>query len=815
LGGGCRLWFPDVGGWFAFYDANGVPQDAISWSDTLNFCTICNPCVPTSVGCPTAPLLASYDDIPAANKTFITDTFMQDFLGYSWGRIPDGGAWSVSPLIPTMGTCNASCIPPPVITCNGAATVIVTGGLAPYKYLWNDTKATDSVTAKGLCEGQYCVTVTDANGNTSSGCVNITNYIPPVTFSNIPPVCGSSAPINLTSYVFPPGGTFSGTGVTGSFFNPSVAGLGAHVITYIYSDVNSCSDTITNFINVFSSPAASLTYSAPSCNGYNNGTATVTPTYGDPPFSFLWSTGGNNSSITNLTAGNYTVKITDSTGCDTTYSLTISQPAVLTVSVVINSNVTCSNDGSATVSATGGIAPYTYLWGTTPIQSNSTINNLAAGTYSVTVTDNSGCTETSSATITQPVPLSLSITNADSILCFGQKNGSITVNASGGVSPYTYNWSNGQTGDMVTNLGGGTYTVTATDFCSQTATNEVVITVVSALTIVASPPDTTICFGTHVQLTASGGIRYSWSPSTGLSPNIGTVVSASPPSTQTYTVIGTNGTCSGTTNATVNVVNISLANSNTDEICGRKNGTATVNASGAIGGYTYLWSNGDTLKTDTGMAHGTYTVTVNGEGCSKSQSINVGEIPGPEAAFLYSPQHLTVLDGPVDFWSTSTGSIVSWLWSFGDTSYSSGINAVHPYPDIGTYVVTLIVTDTNGCRDTTSDTVKVINIFTFYIPDAFTPNGDNLNEYFAPKGMNVDPDNYSEYIYDRWGNLIFQTNKWNVLMADEGEADGWNGMVNNKGSAKDVIGDVYIYKILAKENGGPVHEYIGSITLMR
>jgi gliding motility-associated-like protein len=172
------------------------------------------------------------------------------------------------------------------------------------------------------------------------------------------------------------------------------------------------------------------------------------------------------------------------------------------------------------------------------------------------------------------------------------------------------------------------------------------------------------------------------------------------------------------------------------------------------------------------------------------------------------------MDGSVNFWSSSTGNINAWQWNYGDTTYGYNPYTNHSYQNIGTYLVTLVVTDSNGCKDTTSDTVKVLDIFTFYVPNAFTPNGDGWNDYFAPKGKNIDPTKFNEYIYDRWGNLIFHTNKWNIIKDDEGQAEGWNGTLNNKGNVKNVIMDVYVYRILVTELGGSEHEYIGSITLI-
>lgn len=111
--------------------------------------------------------------------------------------------------------------------------------------------------------------------------------------------------------------------------------------------------------------------------------------------------------------------------------------------------------------------------------------------------------------------------------------------------------------------------------------------------------------------------------------------------------------------------------------------------------------------------------------------------------------------------------------------------------------------------DTVTGTVKVKDIFTFYIPNAFSPNDDQLNDVFTPQGTNVDTNNFEMFIFNRWGNLLFHTNKWYGS-----QAESWNGTLNNSGSIDDVIMDTYVYRIFLKEINGPEHEYIGKVTII-
>lgn len=137
-----------------------------------------------------------------------------------------------------------------------------------------------------------------------------------------------------------------------------------------------------------------------------------------------------------------------------------------------------------------------------------------------------------------------------------------------------------------------------------------------------------------------------------------------------------------------------------------------------------------------------------------------------------------------------------------------GNNVNHQFPDVGVYTVTLIVTDVNGCVDTI---VKIINIqdpFAIFIPSIFTPNNDGKNDVFTPKGVNVDPNNFHMYIFDRWGEIIYHTTTW-----ANNQTEGWNGTKNNSGSYKDAVLGVYVYKITCKDNDGNPYEYVGKVYL--
>ncbi|MBL4709105.1 MAG: T9SS type A sorting domain-containing protein, partial [Flavobacteriales bacterium] len=218
---------------------------------------------------------------------------------------------------------------------------------------------------------------------------------------------------------------------------------------------------------------------------------------------YLWSNGSATATNTNLSAGTYTVTLSDANGCSSTNSAILTEPTALSASISSSTNVGCNggSTGSATVGASGGTAPYTYLWsnaGTT-----TTNANLSAGTYTVTLSDANGCSSTSSAILTEPTALSASISSTTNVSCNGGGNGSATVATSGGTAPYSYLWSNGDTTATNTNLSAGTYTVTLSDANGCSSTSSAIITEPVALVTTV----TTVNFTLTADLT---GASYRW-----------------------------------------------------------------------------------------------------------------------------------------------------------------------------------------------------------------------------------------------------------------------------------------------------------------
>lgn len=417
---------------------------------------------------------------------------------------------------------------------NGSASVSVVGGSGTYTYAWSPSGGSAAITSSTLAPGTYNVTVT---GGGCTGTASVLVDALPTSVVNVTsinhPTCTGG---NNGSFVYTING---GTPVTSpAIFGPGLANVNV-------TDGNGCSIPVSvDFVL----PVITATVNTVGANcGVSNGSATISPSGGTAPYTYAWSpSGGTAASATNLSSGAYSVLITDASGCTLTQAVNV--PAIggptLTLSNIVNASCGLSN-GSATVNATGGTAPYTYAW--SPSGGNGqTATGLSAGNYTVTVTDNSGCVVSETATIGGSAAITISGTVTDENC--GQSDGEIVISTSGGTGPFSFAWSpTGETTQNLSNILGGSYSVTATDANGCTASSTFEVEVVGSLPITVNPSVTTIEQGDTVQLTASGGMTYSWTPTTNLSCTTCDTLFAAPTSTTTYEVTATDANgCSGT-----------------------------------------------------------------------------------------------------------------------------------------------------------------------------------------------------------------------------------------------------------------------------
>lgn len=474
-----------------------------------------------------------------------------------------------------------------------------------------------------------------------------------------------------------------------------------------------------------------------SCFGGNNGSATATA-QGVGPFDYSWVNSSNTvihtdigvmspSTASNLTAGTYTVTVTDNNdGCVTTQTVTITQPTQLQI-LMSSTPAGCNQtNGSATATAQGGVGPYDYTWTdnnnvvlqtANNVAGSNTLSNVAQGTYNVVVTDANGCLANVSVNVAGvPGNMTNQMASTDET-CNGFCDGSATVTVNGGTGPYTYAWSANaanQVTPTANNLCPGTYTVVFTDAnqCSDSTT----VTIIGppTVTAVASAVPSTICIGQSSTLNvvpgggSGSGYTFAWLPSGGnvQSPSV------SPVTTTIYSVTVTDGNGCPSPQATVQVtVYPALAatlQANPSPVCEGSTVTLSAFAAGGNGGpYTYTWlpagTGGNTATTTvTPTVTTTYSVIID-DGCTvptDTATVTVVVNPNPTPAFAGNPlQGCAPLC--VTFTTPNNPTWVTCSWLYGDGGFSSGnCNPLYCYNTPGTYDVSMTVTDANGCTGT-------------------------------------------------------------------------------------------------------------------
>ncbi len=601
----------------------------------------------------------------------------------------------------------------------GSATVLATGGTAPYTYLWNTVPAQITATATGLLAGNYSVVITDSNGCTKTESYTISQPATGLT-------AAISSQTNLTCF----GGNNGSATVTASggvgtlsyLWNTipaqtSATASGLSEGTYIVTvkDVNGCSKNVQVVITQPNAISITTTQKEVSCTGNSDGTATATPTGGTAPYLYSWNTNPVQSSATatGLSAGNYTVTVTDATNCTKTQSVIITEPTVLGASISVQTNVSCygGSNGSATVLATGGTAPYSYSWNTIPIQTLATASGLTSGIYSVIITDTNACSTTQAVTITQPsAALDAVISAQTNVVCFGSNTGSATVLPSGGTGPYSYLWDRNpaQTTSIASGLSAGIHNVVITD--GNGCTKSQSVTILSASGIISSATSTNVtCFGGNngsATATASGGsgaLSYSWDTIP-----VQLTASISGLSAGTYTVtIADASSCSKTEQVTISQPTaILVSETHTDINCfGDSNGSATVIASGGTPPYSYSWNTTpvQTLATATGLSAGTYNATVtDGNGCQKVQVVTISQPLASLSSLISGSNNVSCSGGNNgDATVSALGGTAPYSYSWNTVpiqtlATATGLTA-------GTYMV--LVTDTKGCSTSSSVTI--------------------------------------------------------------------------------------------------------------
>ena len=617
----------------------------------------------------------------------------------------------------------------------------------------------------------------------------------PVTSCNS---CNGTASVSIsnlctnTTYLWSPGGQTT----------TSVSGLcvGTYTVTAITGCNKILSDTISVTGNISPLILAS-TQVNPLCNGNTNGTATSNPSGGQSPYTYLWSNAQTNQTATGLGAGTYTITVTDALGCTSTQTITIAQPLVITATTTF-ANTSCgNNNGSATVNASGGTGTLTYSWAPSG-GSNSNATGLSSGTYTAYVTDANGCTQTATAVVGPSTNPSLALQSQVNVLCNGANTGTATMNVTGGNGPYTYAWSpTGGTNANANGLGATTYTCTVTDANGCTATQTVTITQPTVIVVNTSSTQTncTGSIGTATANSSGGNPGYTYLWNNGQTTSVATGLATG---TYTVTVTDANG-CTQTQTISVTSNNpVTLTTSSTQSSCTANDGTATANPANGTSPYVYSWSNGQTTSVATGLAAGSYTVTVtDANGCSQTQTVVVSQQAGPTATA--SATNSSISPGGNSQLNSTGGGTYSWAPASG-LSCTTCSNPVATPAQTTTYCV--YVTDVNGCTDVACVTIIVdipcvISTLEKLLPNAFSPNSDlNNDAYCVPANACIE--SFIIKIYDRWGEKVFESDDLSKC---------WNGIYRGR-----ILNtDVFAYYFDAKLSTGENFSQKGNISLVR
>ncbi len=591
----------------------------------------------------------------------------------------------------------------------------VTGGTAPYQYNWSSGSANVSPGATTT----YSLIITDNNGCTISGADTI--YVRPLlqvstqhdTICSGQPVILSAVAtggFGVVSYQWYDGSTLLGSG-------NSLAVSPASNISYLVVATDACSPpavTDTVIVTVIQPDSLSSIVSPVLCFGNSTGAASVLVNgqTNPPGYQYYWpQLSATGSTVLNLAAGNYLCMVTNGFGCDNFLATAITQPALLTIDPL--SDTLCAGASYTIIpQAGGGTTPYTYLW---PLGS-TVLTPVVNSTYTLTVTDNNACTQSTSIALFVHPPLALTVNTPDTI-CKDADALLIATTASG-YGNYSYQWSTAST-VLGTNdtlsvhpSASSVYQVIGYDACNSRDTALVQVSVFPDPIISLAADDTAGC--------------------------------------------------------SVLAVSFSCIFQGTPVSCSWNFGDSPVWQSISASGSVHYYTNA-----------GDYIVSVTCKdvhGCRSDTTLlkYIHVYPHPVAAFATDVTEITAYSSEVNFINHSSGATQYW-WNFGDTLYpaSALVNPAHIYQSSDQaicYTIGLNVVNQYGCRDSTWGEICNVPTCAIYIPNAFTPNDDGKNEGFGPEGYGILNEDYRFSIFDRWGALIWQSCSW---------GEKWSGIAND------------------------------------
>lgn len=723
-----------------------------------------------------------------------------------------------------------SSIQPLEVQCFGGAdgSIIVQaqGGNGILHYQWSDPNGQTNPTASNLTIGNYTVTITDDNGCSTTASASVMQpSILLASSSKTDVTCFDGADGSVTA--LPVGGVGPYT------YNWSVpqadqvaVGLTAGAYAVTITDNQGCTvTTAATLIQPATAVAVTATQTQTACFGQSNGVAIAAASGGNGgPFSYSWSNAEQTAAASSLPIGNYNVTASDSKGCTAVQNIAIQQFDSIAVNVAFVVP-TCYgfSDGRAAVNLVSGgsggnnLANYFYQWSQPNVPNNVFINNLKGDkTYTLTVTDQQGCSGVFAFFLGQP-PAIVVQTAHDNVSCFGLSDGAARVLSATSVNPVTnYTWSNNMSGLQISAVSAGTYNVTVQDSqgCTGTGTETVTEPTQLGVSFVSKP---LLCSGdSNAEITAQvvGGtpaytLQWSNGGSSSALNNLG-------PGIYTLQITDKNGCAWSDSVEIIRPDDLQIDLRTTDPRCfGQLNGHIDLAVSGGKLPYQYN-INGGTFNGSPnfiGLGEGIYTIVVkDANNCvttlydSLTQPLPLEVMLNMDSTLILGDSLLLTADvsNAVGYLKYTWQSAVVDQWNCLDSIDCEGI-WVKP-TQTNTYF--LQITDANGCKGDAKVKIKVEKPRGIYVPTAFSPNDDNTNDLLLVHGISLQVRNILSFrVYDRWGELVYQDQNFNV----NDPSRGWDGRF--RGERCDP--GVFVWQLEAEYQDGFKELLSGSVTLIK
>lgn len=677
---------------------------------------------------------------------------------------------------------------------DGEIQSTISGGAgAPYSIVWSNGETSADIT--GLAGGSYTITVTDGDGCEIENTASVLSVSAPTFSSLITDVSCNGGNDGVIEIVPDVAGTYTYDWDGGVSSSATASSLSSGTYEVTVSDGSGCSEVM---IHNLSEPLA-LTLTEVLTDNSDcetpNGAIQTTVSGGAGPYVFGWSDGSSDEDLMGISQGNYDVTVTDANGCSLMQSFTLNGVVVPTVQVIQNDPL-CFGESSGSIDLT--VTPsgtYTYMWSDVGL-SGSNPTNLAAGSYVVTVDDGSSCTVTKTVVLNDPLEIKLDDVSSDATVC-GYADGSIQISTNGGVAPFSYNWNNGSTSNEITGIESGSYTITVTDAQGCSATRSVNIQYENEIAATYLANDV-LCYGeangeAEVQVTTgTGPFEIVWPD------GVNSQDRNDLPSGNYVVEITDAQNCATEVEVQIEEPQPLYAKEIIDhKLCNRNYGEIELGVSGGSSPYAVDWnkdhlSGVEIQKLDSGEY--IYSI-VDANGCELEGTIEIKQkYPEDYANEIFSTGDSRQVPAIYHFQTALT--VLD--WQVGSELFTEQ-ELQYTFTEPGEHQVEVRTIDYTGCLDTQEVVIDLLGSNQVYVPNAFTPNDNQLNDEF--KVVAADAEDFQILIFNRWGDKVFESNSLN---------QGWDGTWNDKKCPM----DVYSYVVEIRQQDKPKHLY-GKVALVR